>query len=498
MHYLAVVLVLFVLMLGSAPATAQTTGMQCAVDLDGDGYVDSSGESAACQPTSDGIGLCPIGATACTPPPQICPIPDPQFPTPCDAGQCEGAGICSPEPDPPDVCSIPDTLNPGPCQDGNCRAPGVCQQNPPPPPTCPIDPALACNANSECSQAQACEQFDLLGIPLWSCTLSGNTNYYTTPGQCASACQVVAQCTQANPSYSCASPDPGYQVVPGLPASFSDLQSCQSQCEIQAPCAPGTPQYLCAAPDSSSRLAPGVLPVYDTENACATDCRVVADCVDDGDYTCPTDPALGCYDDGTGTQQCSPNACVDLDDSPPTNEPYVPSEYQDDGPRDDEGVCQAQLVIFSGVSAQCRRSGTQTQFRSCCLESELSQCTDEERDYESRAEGGNCTLVGERCIEDWPLVGCVQRSRTYCCFNSKLGRIIQEQGRLQLQQFNLDAPFGTASSPDCRGFTPEEFQMLDFSRLDLSEYFGDLNPAAQSTIQNTVSEGVNEFESNVR
>ena len=53
-----------------------------------------------------------------------------------------------------------------------------------------------------------------------------------------------------------------------------------------------------------------------------------------------------------------------------------------------------------------------------------------------------------------------------CCFNSTLGRIIAEQGRNQL----TDIDWGVASNPNCRGFTVEEFQRLDLSQMDLSEF----------------------------
>jgi len=59
----------------------------------------------------------------------------------------------------------------------------------------------------------------------------------------------------------------------------------------------------------------------------------------------------------------------------------------------------------------------------------------------------------------------VQKKKTYCCFGSPLARIAAEQGRIQ-----LGFDFGTAKSPNCRGFTPEEFQKLDFSKIDFSEW----------------------------
>lgn len=111
-----------------------------------------------------------------------------------------------------------------------------------------------------------------------------------------------------------------------------------------------------------------------------------------------------------------------------------------------------------------------------------------------------CHFVGTYCSEKWTLIGCVQKKATYCCFNSMLGRIIQEQGRPQLQSF-ANSPtgmWGTATAPLCRGFSPEEFQSLDFSQMDLSEYFGYITKVAQDTInagvpQSTLNNAVQSF-----
>ncbi len=90
-----------------------------------------------------------------------------------------------------------------------------------------------------------------------------------------------------------------------------------------------------------------------------------------------------------------------------------------------------------------------------------------------------CHYVGKYCSKEWAFIGCVQRRESHCCFNSMLGRIIHEQGRPQLSTFN---GWGTPENPDCRGFTPEEFQSLDFSSMDLSEYFGFIQNQAQQAI----------------
>lgn len=112
-----------------------------------------------------------------------------------------------------------------------------------------------------------------------------------------------------------------------------------------------------------------------------------------------------------------------------------------------------------------------------------------------QAASKDCHYMGDYCEKKWPLAGCVQKAKGYCCFNTKMARIIHEQGRPQLQSFGTDGGWGIPSAPNCRGFTPDEFQSLDFSRIDLSEYFGDIQKdlntkihGAQTTIQNKVKQ----------
>jgi len=85
-----------------------------------------------------------------------------------------------------------------------------------------------------------------------------------------------------------------------------------------------------------------------------------------------------------------------------------------------------------------------------------------------------CHEVGEYCAKKFPVIGCVQKAKGFCCFNSKLARIIHEQGRPQLAGFGPDGNWGDPKNPNCRGFLPEEFQALDFNKIDLSEYMEDI------------------------
>ncbi|MDO6415445.1 conjugal transfer protein TraN [Sphingomonas sp. BIUV-7] len=111
----------------------------------------------------------------------------------------------------------------------------------------------------------------------------------------------------------------------------------------------------------------------------------------------------------------------------------------------------------------------------------LQGCDQQDMDTGMMRGSGMCHEVGDYCISK--ILGvCLQKARGHCCFNTKLGRILQEQGRPQLKSFN-GIGWGTPKTPLCRGFTPEEFQALDFSKIDLSEYYSDIEARTQSQVQ---------------
>ncbi len=63
----------------------------------------------------------------------------------------------------------------------------------------------------------------------------------------------------------------------------------------------------------------------------------------------------------------------------------------------------------------------------------------------------------------------MERKESSCCFNSRLARIINEQGRAQLGK-----GWGSQKHPDCSGFTAAELEKLDFSKIDLSEFIAEI------------------------
>jgi conjugal transfer mating pair stabilization protein TraN len=116
----------------------------------------------------------------------------------------------------------------------------------------------------------------------------------------------------------------------------------------------------------------------------------------------------------------------------------------------------------------------------CCYPDEIStSCNSSEVSEAKLQQGKLCHVIGTYCASDgW--FGCTQTKETSCCFSSKLARIIQEQGRPQLKDFGPTGGWGTPQAPNCQGFTPTQFQALDFSKIDFSEYIADIQAQIQT------------------
>ena len=100
-------------------------------------------------------------------------------------------------------------------------------------------------------------------------------------------------------------------------------------------------------------------------------------------------------------------------------------------------------------------------------------CSSDEKTLDVKDRMGLCHYVGTYC-SDKVLGVCTSKKKSYCCFESKLSRILQEQGR---EQLGMD--WGTKKEPDCEGFLVEEFQQLDLSKMDFTEVYDEFVDAAK-------------------
>ena len=119
------------------------------------------------------------------------------------------------------------------------------------------------------------------------------------------------------------------------------------------------------------------------------------------------------------------------------------------------GQRRACHIKLFGLANCCKNSG---------LLVGLGNCSASEIELAEERNAGNTHYLGRYCSRRTFFGVCIRHSRAWCVFGSKLGRILQQQGRRQLG-------IGWGS---CRGLTVAEVEGIEFARLDLSEFTQDL------------------------
>ena len=129
--------------------------------------------------------------------------------------------------------------------------------------------------------------------------------------------------------------------------------------------------------------------------------------------------------------------------------------------------------LFKGQNNQCRKTGFG--IKDCCekmggwgVNFKLTGCNEEEQLLAEKRHHNLCHEVGTYKVGKEVLV-IPKKKTSFCCFTSKLARVLHEQGRAQ-----LGIGWGDAEHPNCRGFTVEELSRLNFERMNLSELFADV------------------------
>jgi conjugal transfer mating pair stabilization protein TraN len=124
--------------------------------------------------------------------------------------------------------------------------------------------------------------------------------------------------------------------------------------------------------------------------------------------------------------------------------------------------------IFSGSGRHCNKKVTG--YTKCCSDSGWAKsfgasCDDQEKKLIEEANKGRCHYIDEYC-SDKKLGVCIVKKKVYCCYPNVLSRVIQEGAKKQLGK-----DFGTPQNPQCQGFTIEEIGKIDFSKINMDEFF---------------------------
>lgn len=151
--------------------------------------------------------------------------------------------------------------------------------------------------------------------------------------------------------------------------------------------------------------------------------------------------------------------------------------------------------IFKGEAYQCSRNPAS--YKNCCVQKGwgmkigLAQCSETEKKLAEQRQANKCIAVGTYCAKkEFGL--CTEKRTSFCCYPTKMARIIQQQGRAQ-----LGLSFGSPRSPTCDQLTLSDFMRIDFSKINFSELFEDIlnktnlpnpQPVAQG-IQRSLQDG---------
>ena len=351
--------------------------------------------------------------------------------------------------------------------------------------TCPLDSNISC-VSGQCTKPGICQP---IGDPLnntlsFQCSINGNV--YSDRSACTAACTQTAQCTSAPPQcplgnqYAC------------METTAGNFRCSPNECVDEAAIGEVNTDVDTSMPDNSGPR--------DASGACIGQIRFFAG----RRMTCKK----------AGVKSNFTNCCNQADR---------------DTVSDSMGTDIEGLVIQEGISLMATFAANAYQAYATGLSAQTSatyawnqvtnpgvlnfsvtaiviqylltpQCNQMDMETSSLKRSGFCHYVGTYCSSSWPLVGCVQKKNTYCCFNSELARIINEQGR---QQMAIAGGWGTAESPNCQGFTPEEFQSLDFGAMDLSEYYGNIQDHANTSLnanqpQQQTQDAVQDFYNNLQ
>jgi hypothetical protein len=124
----------------------------------------------------------------------------------------------------------------------------------------------------------------------------------------------------------------------------------------------------------------------------------------------------------------------------------------------------------------------------------IFKCKEEEFQWGIDEKMRLCSYAGSCCAKKSALLGCIEKRQLYCCYRSIAARVIAEQiirnNLAGTTPLSYRSPRGGNGKPlkkcniNCGGFTAYELALVDWSRVDLSEWTDAL---IESGVLNTIN-----------
>jgi conjugal transfer mating pair stabilization protein TraN len=132
---------------------------------------------------------------------------------------------------------------------------------------------------------------------------------------------------------------------------------------------------------------------------------------------------------------------------------------------------------------------------SCDIKMALGDhCGAEAKNLADLKERGQCVKIGSYCKSK--ILGfCAIKRNKFCCFDSVVTKVFNQEGKKQLKRNN-----GTAKRANCQGFDIKELDAVDFRRADLKEVYevllNDIELPEVNMMKNNVIQNVEQGNNN--
>lgn len=131
------------------------------------------------------------------------------------------------------------------------------------------------------------------------------------------------------------------------------------------------------------------------------------------------------------------------------------------------------ISVFKGSSEHCDKVITGA-LKCCDLEGWINGrlgfgCNANERNLAKKRKKKKCVEVGPYCAKKIKPFGCVKKRIVYCCYDSIVGRIINQETKRQLGLNN-----GDPRNPNCGGITLEDLNKVDLSQANFKDFYDEV------------------------
>lgn len=138
-----------------------------------------------------------------------------------------------------------------------------------------------------------------------------------------------------------------------------------------------------------------------------------------------------------------------------------------------KGIVGDDLInVFKGSEEHCDKK--LAGYTNCCSKMGGwggmlgASCSPEAKNLAKKRKEKKCVEIGTFCKSKF-LGACVIKRTTFCCYDSIIAKIINQEAKKQLGRDN-----GSPENPSCGGLSKEDLENIDLSNVDFTEFYDEI------------------------